>query len=245
MYCSGVCKWHPIVPSAGWSTIKCYIIWSYALFFWLFSSSSLRAPEPQKPQTRVGNDVVRSNHYDPDEDEEYYRKQLSYFDRRSFDNKPMSQPNTGVNRFHEPPKTPQPQIAYPFPRYRLVLETQYLLLNGSALVYVIHTLPASGRSLWRRWVLWTRGMSPCRPSTRRLLPTASPHLQLRPQPCPNSATSRVTMTLEYIFFTLSLCYYLLSNSVYTNITGEFCHLFPYSLEYSHTLSFPSHLKWYV
>ncbi|XDV52717.1 hypothetical protein PO909_021397 [Leuciscus waleckii] len=77
---------------------------------------SYRAPEPQKPQTRVGNDVVRSNHYDPDEDEEYYRKQLSYFDRRSFDNKPMSQPNTGVNRFHEPPKTPQPQIAYPFAR---------------------------------------------------------------------------------------------------------------------------------
>ncbi|XP_077067328.1 tight junction protein 1b isoform X42 [Siphateles boraxobius] len=75
---------------------------------------SYRAPEPQKPQTRVGNDVVRSNHYDPDEDEEYYRKQLSYFDRRSFDNKPMSQPNTGVNRFHEPPKTPQ--IAYPFAR---------------------------------------------------------------------------------------------------------------------------------
>ncbi|XP_039502954.1 tight junction protein ZO-1 isoform X1 [Pimephales promelas] len=77
---------------------------------------SYRAPEPQKPQTRVGNDVVRSSHYDPDEDEEYYRKQLSYFDRRSFDNKPMSQPNTGVNRFHEPPKTPQPQIAYPFAR---------------------------------------------------------------------------------------------------------------------------------
>ncbi|KAK7121274.1 hypothetical protein R3I93_022384 [Phoxinus phoxinus] len=77
---------------------------------------SYRAPEPQKPQTRVGNDVVRSNHYDPDEDEEYYRKQLSYFDRRSFDNKPTSQPNTGVNRFHEPPKTPQPQIAYPFAR---------------------------------------------------------------------------------------------------------------------------------
>ncbi|XP_067293194.1 tight junction protein ZO-1 isoform X12 [Pseudorasbora parva] len=77
---------------------------------------SYRAPEPQKPQTRVGDDVVRSNHYDPDEDEEYYRKQLSYFDRRSFDNKPMSQPNTGVNRFHEPAKTSQPQIAYPFAR---------------------------------------------------------------------------------------------------------------------------------
>uniref|UniRef100_A0A8C2G554 Tight junction protein 1b n=1 Tax=Cyprinus carpio TaxID=7962 RepID=A0A8C2G554_CYPCA len=75
---------------------------------------SYRAPEPQKPQPRVGDDVVRSNHYDPDEDEEYYRKQLSYFDRRSFDNKGMTQPNTGINRYHEPPKPPQPQIAYPF-----------------------------------------------------------------------------------------------------------------------------------
>uniref|UniRef100_A0A8C2G7B1 Zona occludens protein 1 n=1 Tax=Cyprinus carpio TaxID=7962 RepID=A0A8C2G7B1_CYPCA len=80
------------------------------------SLSNLEAPEPQKPQPRVGDDVVRSNHYDPDEDEEYYRKQLSYFDRRSFDNKGMTQPNTGINRYHEPPKPPQPQIAYPFAR---------------------------------------------------------------------------------------------------------------------------------
>ncbi|XP_016406581.1 tight junction protein ZO-1-like [Sinocyclocheilus rhinocerous] len=77
---------------------------------------SYRAPEPQKAQPRAGDDVVRSNHYDPDEDEEYYRKQLSYFDRRSFDNKAMNQPNTGINRFHEPPKPSQPQIAYPFAR---------------------------------------------------------------------------------------------------------------------------------
>uniref|UniRef100_A0A8C1NAM8 Zona occludens protein 1 n=1 Tax=Cyprinus carpio TaxID=7962 RepID=A0A8C1NAM8_CYPCA len=75
---------------------------------------SYRAPEPQKALPRAGDDVVRSNHYDPDEDEEYYRKQLSYFDRRSFDNKATNQPNTGINRFHEPPKPPQPQIAYPF-----------------------------------------------------------------------------------------------------------------------------------
>uniref|UniRef100_A0A8C2L2C0 Tight junction protein 1b n=1 Tax=Cyprinus carpio TaxID=7962 RepID=A0A8C2L2C0_CYPCA len=73
-----------------------------------------QAPEPQKALPRAGDDVVRSNHYDPDEDEEYYRKQLSYFDRRSFDNKATNQPNTGINRFHEPPKPPQPQIAYPF-----------------------------------------------------------------------------------------------------------------------------------
>uniref|UniRef100_A0A8C1U1T4 Zona occludens protein 1 n=1 Tax=Cyprinus carpio TaxID=7962 RepID=A0A8C1U1T4_CYPCA len=74
------------------------------------------SPEPQKALPRAGDDVVRSNHYDPDEDEEYYRKQLSYFDRRSFDNKATNQPNTGINRFHEPPKPPQPQIAYPFAR---------------------------------------------------------------------------------------------------------------------------------
>uniref|UniRef100_A0A671N102 Zona occludens protein 1 n=1 Tax=Sinocyclocheilus anshuiensis TaxID=1608454 RepID=A0A671N102_9TELE len=72
------------------------------------------SPEPQKAQPRAGDDVVRSNHYDPDEDEDYYRKQLSYFDRRSFDNKAMNQPNTVINRFHEPPKPSQPQIAYPF-----------------------------------------------------------------------------------------------------------------------------------
>ncbi|XP_016097065.1 tight junction protein ZO-1-like [Sinocyclocheilus grahami] len=77
---------------------------------------SYRAPEPQKAQPRAGDDVVRSNHYDPDEDEDYYRKQLSYFDRRSFDNKAMNQPNTVINRFHEPPKPSQPQIAYPFAR---------------------------------------------------------------------------------------------------------------------------------
>lgn len=130
--CCEVCKCSPIVPSAGWSsileiTIRCYIIWSCTLSFWLFSSAP-RAPEPQKPQTRVGDDVVRPNHYDPDEDEEYYRKQLSYFDRRSFDNKAVSQPNTGVNRFHEPAKTSQPQIGYPFARYRIMLERQYLFL---------------------------------------------------------------------------------------------------------------------
>nr|XP_020144657.1 tight junction protein ZO-1 isoform X6 [Microcebus murinus] len=47
-----------------------------------------RIPEPQKPQPKPPEDIVRSNHYDPEEDEEYYRKQLSYFDRRSFENKP-------------------------------------------------------------------------------------------------------------------------------------------------------------
>nr|XP_060611747.1 tight junction protein ZO-1 isoform X7 [Anolis sagrei ordinatus] len=50
-----------------------------------------RAPEPQRPQTKPPEDIVRANHYDPEEDEEYYRKQLSYFDRRSFENKPAAQ----------------------------------------------------------------------------------------------------------------------------------------------------------
>ncbi|KAM5207263.1 tight junction protein 1 isoform 6-T6 [Hipposideros larvatus] len=49
-----------------------------------------RIPEPQKPQPKPPEDIVRSNHYDPEEDEEYYRKQLSYFDRRSFESKPSA-----------------------------------------------------------------------------------------------------------------------------------------------------------
>ncbi|XP_063269125.1 tight junction protein ZO-1 isoform X6 [Prinia subflava] len=53
--------------------------------------TTYRAPEPQRPQVKAPEDIVRSNHYDPEEDEEYYRKQLSYFDRRSFENKPSAQ----------------------------------------------------------------------------------------------------------------------------------------------------------
>uniref|UniRef100_A0AAQ4S5B4 Zona occludens protein 1 n=1 Tax=Gasterosteus aculeatus aculeatus TaxID=481459 RepID=A0AAQ4S5B4_GASAC len=52
--------------------------------------SNFRALEPQKPHSKPLDDIMRSNRYDPDEDEEYYRKQLSYFDRRSFDSKPCS-----------------------------------------------------------------------------------------------------------------------------------------------------------
>uniref|UniRef100_A0A8C2XEI8 Tight junction protein 1 n=1 Tax=Cyclopterus lumpus TaxID=8103 RepID=A0A8C2XEI8_CYCLU len=74
--------------------------------------SSYRAPEPQKPHTKALDDVMRSNHYDPDEDEEYYRKQLSYFDRRSFDSKAMGQPSPGINRFHDLPKPAQ--MSYPY-----------------------------------------------------------------------------------------------------------------------------------
>uniref|UniRef100_A0AAQ4R3G4 Tight junction protein 1b n=1 Tax=Gasterosteus aculeatus aculeatus TaxID=481459 RepID=A0AAQ4R3G4_GASAC len=57
--------------------------------------SNFRALEPQKPHSKPLDDIMRSNRYDPDEDEEYYRKQLSYFDRRSFDSKAMGQPNPG------------------------------------------------------------------------------------------------------------------------------------------------------
>lgn len=73
-----------------------------------------RAPEPQKPHSKPLEDMVRSNHYDPDEDEEYYRKQLSYFDRRSFDSKAMGQPSPGMNRFHDLPKPSQ--LSYPYSR---------------------------------------------------------------------------------------------------------------------------------
>ncbi|XP_037622195.1 tight junction protein ZO-1 isoform X12 [Sebastes umbrosus] len=80
--------------------------------------STYRAPEPQKPHTKPLDDVMRSNHYDPDEDEEYYRKQLSYFDRRSFDSKAMGQPSPGINRFHDMPKPAQ--LSYPYNRVESV-----------------------------------------------------------------------------------------------------------------------------
>ncbi|XP_028304460.1 tight junction protein ZO-1 isoform X4 [Gouania willdenowi] len=75
--------------------------------------SAYRAPEPQKPYTKPLDDV-HSNHYDPEEDEEYYRKQLSYFDRRSFDSKAMGQPSPSINRFHDVPKLAQ--LSYPYNR---------------------------------------------------------------------------------------------------------------------------------
>uniref|UniRef100_A0A674EPR6 Zona occludens protein 1 n=1 Tax=Salmo trutta TaxID=8032 RepID=A0A674EPR6_SALTR len=81
-------------------------------FFLAHTIHVSRAPEPQNPPgSKPLDDVVHSsNHYDADEDEEYYRKQLSYFDRRSFDSKAMN-PSPGVNRF-----PPQTQLAYPYNR---------------------------------------------------------------------------------------------------------------------------------
>ncbi|XP_036816628.1 tight junction protein ZO-1 isoform X4 [Oncorhynchus mykiss] len=67
--------------------------------------ATYRAPESQNPPGAKPLD-----HCDADEDEEYYRKQLSYFDRRSFDSKAMN-PSPGVNRF-----PPQTQLAYPYNR---------------------------------------------------------------------------------------------------------------------------------
>ncbi|XP_035986696.1 tight junction protein ZO-1 isoform X11 [Fundulus heteroclitus] len=65
----------------------------------LDQEKTFRAPEPQKTQPKAADDIVRSNHYDPEEDEDYYRKQLSYFDRLQ----------TGPNK-------PQAQTAHTFPR---------------------------------------------------------------------------------------------------------------------------------
>ncbi|XP_077329370.1 tight junction protein 1 isoform X4 [Lithobates pipiens] len=73
-----------------------------------------RVPEPQKPQLKPPEDIVRANNYDPEEDEEYYRKQLSYFDRRNFD-----KPTTAVptNILPEPSKPGQSQSQVSFNSY--------------------------------------------------------------------------------------------------------------------------------
>ncbi|XP_073474952.1 tight junction protein 1 isoform X6 [Aquarana catesbeiana] len=73
-----------------------------------------RVPEPQKPQLMPPEDIVRANNYDPEEDEEYYRKQLSYFDRRNFD-----KPTTAVptNILPEPSKPGQSQSQVSFNSY--------------------------------------------------------------------------------------------------------------------------------
>ncbi|XP_026537874.1 tight junction protein ZO-1 isoform X6 [Notechis scutatus] len=72
--------------------------------------SAYRAPEPQRPQAKPPEDIVRANHYDPEEDEEYYRKQLSYFDRRSYDNKPAAQ--VPSSHHAEPGKAVHNQLNY-------------------------------------------------------------------------------------------------------------------------------------
>uniref|UniRef100_A0A8B9PRG4 Zona occludens protein 1 n=1 Tax=Apteryx owenii TaxID=8824 RepID=A0A8B9PRG4_APTOW len=77
--------------------------------------ATYRAPEPQRPQAKPPEDVVRPNHYDPEEDEEYYRKQLSYFDRRSFENKPSAQ--VPASHHSEPTKPIHSQNQLNFTNY--------------------------------------------------------------------------------------------------------------------------------
>ncbi|XP_051004643.1 tight junction protein ZO-1 isoform X6 [Acomys russatus] len=74
-----------------------------------------RLPEPQKPQVKPPEDIVRANHYDPEEDEEYYRKQLSYFDRRSFETKPPA--HTPASHHSEPAKPVHSQSQPNFSSY--------------------------------------------------------------------------------------------------------------------------------
>ncbi|XP_061035731.1 tight junction protein ZO-1 isoform X1 [Eubalaena glacialis] len=74
-----------------------------------------RIPEPQKPQMKPPEDIVRSNHYDPEEDEEYYRKQLSYFDRRSFESKPSA--HVPASHLSEPAKPVHSQSQPQFSSY--------------------------------------------------------------------------------------------------------------------------------
>ncbi|XP_060012808.1 tight junction protein ZO-1 isoform X3 [Lagenorhynchus albirostris] len=74
-----------------------------------------RIPEPQKPQMKPLEDIVRSNHYDPEEDEEYYRKQLSYFDRRSFESKPSA--HVPASHLSEPAKPVHSQSQPQFSSY--------------------------------------------------------------------------------------------------------------------------------
>ncbi|XP_062845757.1 tight junction protein ZO-1 isoform X4 [Trichomycterus rosablanca] len=79
----------------------------------LDQEKTYRAPEPQQPQSR---DIVRSNHYDPDEDEDFYRKQLSYFDRRGLDSKPTTQPPATPPQPVIKPAQPQAQSGPSYPR---------------------------------------------------------------------------------------------------------------------------------
>ncbi|XP_077941273.1 tight junction protein 1 isoform X20 [Gasterosteus aculeatus] len=61
----------------------------------LDQEKAFKAPGPQQPPSMVADDIVRSNNYNPDEDEDYYRKQLSYFDRlQAGPNKPQAQAPT-------------------------------------------------------------------------------------------------------------------------------------------------------
>ncbi len=88
--------------------------------------SFVRSPEPQQPQPKATDDIIRSDNNDPDEDEDYYRKQLSYFDRRSFDSKPSAQLAPAIK-----PTQPQTKPGY-YPRYVF----KYLIILNATLFNV-------------------------------------------------------------------------------------------------------------
>ncbi|XP_030232260.1 tight junction protein ZO-1 isoform X3 [Gadus morhua] len=66
----------------------------------LDQEKNFRAPEPQRPQSKMTEDIVRANHHNPDEEEEYYREQLAYLDTMQ----------TGTSK-----ALPQGQAAYSYP----------------------------------------------------------------------------------------------------------------------------------
>uniref|UniRef100_A0A8C2XN02 Tight junction protein 1 n=1 Tax=Cyclopterus lumpus TaxID=8103 RepID=A0A8C2XN02_CYCLU len=77
----------------------------------LDQEKTFRTPGPQQPPSQVADDIVRSNHYDPDEDEDYYRKQLSYFDRlQTGPNKPQPQKPVPVEKKYEPVPQMMPSL---------------------------------------------------------------------------------------------------------------------------------------
>ncbi|XP_072138192.1 tight junction protein 1 isoform X1 [Mobula birostris] len=69
-----------------------------------------RNPEPQM---KIPEEAPRADSYSADEDEEDYRKQLSYFGRRNLDLKPVTQPPP--SSYPEPPRSSEftPQPNYP------------------------------------------------------------------------------------------------------------------------------------
>lgn len=117
--------------------------------------SFVRSPEPQQPQPIATDDIIRSNNNDPDEDEDYYRKQLSYFDRRSFDSKPSAQLAPAIM-----PTQPQTQPGY-YPRYvfqyLIILNaTQFNVLFHQVLIKCVYMHLGKGLSLIKLYFF-----SPC------------------------------------------------------------------------------------
>ncbi|XP_051898410.1 tight junction protein ZO-1 isoform X2 [Pristis pectinata] len=71
-----------------------------------------RSPEPQ---VKILEEAPRTNNYSADEDEEDYRKQLSYFGRRNVDLKPVTQ--LPPSSFPEPPKSSEFTLQPNYPGY--------------------------------------------------------------------------------------------------------------------------------